>query len=82
MRLDSAGYSAARAVANRADREKAMSAFFTSLGSFSRTFGTTMNAEAQKVLFHAKARRYATALESELDGPNIPVPVYTGSSRA
>ncbi len=76
VRLDPAGYSAARAVANRADREKAMSAFFTSLGSFSRTFGTTMNAEAQKVLFHAKTRRYATALESELDGPNIPVPVY------
>ena len=76
VRLDSAGYSAARAVPNRADREKAMSAFFTSLGSFSRTFGTTINAEAQKVLFHAKTRRYATALESELDGPNIPVPVY------
>ena len=76
VRLDQPGYSAARAVANRADREKAMSAFFTSLGSFSRTFGTTMNAEAQKVLFHAKTRRYASALESELDGPNIPVSVY------
>ena len=77
VRLDPAGYSAARAVPNRADREKVMSAFFTSLGGFSRTFGTTMNAEAQKVLFYAKARRYATALESELDGPNIPVSVYT-----
>ena len=76
VRLDSAGYNAARAVSNRADREKAMSAFFTSLGSFSRTYGTTMNAEAQKVLFHSKARRYASALESELDGPNIPVSVY------
>ena len=76
VRLDAAGYNAARAVANRADREKAMSAFFTSLGSFSRTYGTTMNAEAQKVLFHAKTRRYASALESELDTPNIPVSVY------
>jgi oligoendopeptidase F len=76
VRLDAAGYNAARAVANRADREKAMSAFFTSLGSFSRTFGTTMDAEAQKVLFHSKARRYGSALESELDGPNIPVSVY------
>ena len=81
VRLDPAGYNAARAVPNRADREKAMSAFFTSLGGFSRTFGTTMNAEAQKVLFHAKARRYATALESELDGPNIPVSVYIAARR-
>ena len=59
VRLDAAGYNAARAVPNRADREKVMSRFFTSLGGFSRTFGTTMNAEAQKVLFHAKTRRYA-----------------------
>jgi oligoendopeptidase F len=77
VKLDAAGYAAARALPNRADREKVMSSFFTALGGFSRTFGATMNAEVQKVLFHAKARRYATALESELDGPNIPVPVYT-----
>jgi oligoendopeptidase F len=77
VRLDAAGYSSARAVANRADREKVMSAYFKAIGGFSGTFGTTMNAEAQKVLFYAKARRYATALESELDGPNIPVSVYS-----
>jgi oligoendopeptidase F len=77
VRLDAAGYAGARSSPNRADREKVMSSYFTALGGFSRTFGTTMNAEVQKVLFHAKARRYATALESELDGPNIPVPVYT-----
>jgi oligoendopeptidase F len=54
-----------------------MSGFFKALGSFSRTFGTTMNAEAQKVLFYTKARKYGTALEESLDGPNIPVSVYT-----
>jgi oligoendopeptidase F len=77
VRLDTAGYSSARASANRTDREKAMSTFFNALGTFSRTFGTTMNAEVQKVAFHAKARRYPTALESELDGANIPVSVYS-----
>ena len=77
VRLDAAGYSSARAVANRTDREKVMSTYFKAIGGFSGTFGTTMNAEAQKVLFYAKARRYATALESELDGPNIPVSVYS-----
>jgi oligoendopeptidase F len=77
VRLDAAGYSSARALPNRADREKVMSTYFNALGSFRGTFGATMNAEAQKVLFYAKARRYATALESELDGPNIPVSVYS-----
>ena len=77
VRLDAAGFAGARAVSNRADREKVMSTYFNAMGTFSRTFGTTMNAEAQKVLFYAKARRYPTALESELDGPNIPVSVYS-----
>ena len=77
VKLDAAGYAGARSVPNRADRDKVMSAYFNAVGAFTNTFGTTMNAEAQKVLFYAKARRYATALESELDGPNIPVSVYS-----
>src|SRR4029077_15445148 len=44
---------------------------------FSRTFGTTMNAEVQKALFFTKTRRYDTALERSLDGPNIAASVYT-----
>jgi len=77
VKLDQAAFADLRGVANRADREKVMSAFFGALGSFSRTFGTTMNAEVQKVLFFTQARRYNTALERELDGPNIPTSVYT-----
>jgi oligoendopeptidase F len=77
VKLDQAAYSDLRALPNRGDREKVMSAFFKALGGFSRTFGTTMNAEAQKVLFYTKARKYGTALEESLDGPNIPVSVYT-----
>ncbi|HEV8394342.1 MAG TPA: oligoendopeptidase F [Vicinamibacterales bacterium] len=77
VRLDASGYQSTRALPNRADREKVMSAYFKAVGGFSGTFGSTMNAEAQKVLFYAKARRYPTALESELDGPNIPVSVYS-----
>src|SRR5213595_1330779 len=77
VKLDQAAYADLRALPNRGDREKVMSAFFTSLGAFGRTFGTTMNAEVQKVRFFAKARRYATALEASLDGPNIPASVYS-----
>ena len=76
-KLDAAAFSVLRGLPNRDDRQKVMSAFFQSLGSFSRTFGTTMNSEVQKVSFFAKARKYPSPLEMVLDGPNIPVPVYT-----
>ena len=77
VKVDQAAFSDLRALPNRADREKVMAAFFKALGGFSRTFGTTMNGEVQKVLFFAKARKYPTALEMALDGPNIPMSVYT-----
>jgi oligoendopeptidase F len=76
-KVDQAGYAELRTLPNRADREKAMSAFFNALGSFSRTYGTTMNSEVQKVSFLAKARKYGSNLELALDGPNIPTSVYT-----
>jgi oligoendopeptidase F len=77
VKLDQAAYNDLRALPNRGDREKVMAAFFGSLAGFSRTFGATMNAEVQKVAFYTKARKYQSALEESLDGPNIPVSVYT-----
>jgi oligoendopeptidase F len=76
VKVDQAAYTDLRALPNRADREKVMAAFFNSLGSFSRTFGTTMNGEVQKVLFVEKARKYPSALDAMLNGPNIPTSVY------
>src|SRR4029078_11366302 len=77
VKLDQAAFSALRALPNRADREKVMSAFFGALASFGRTYGTSMNGEIQKVWFFAKARRYPSSLAAQLDSPNIPVSVYT-----
>ena len=77
VKLDQAAFGELRALPNRADREKVMSAFFSALGSFGRTFGTSMSGEVQKVQFFAKARKYPSALASQLDGPNIPASVYT-----
>ena len=77
VKLDQAAFGELRALPNRADRVKVMSSFFGALASFSRTFGTSMNGEVQKVLFYAKARKYPTALAAQLDGPNIPASVYT-----
>jgi oligoendopeptidase F len=75
--VNQANYSLFRASANRRDREIVMSAFFDALGGFSRTLGTTMNASVQRALFYMKARKYESSLESALNGPNIPVSVYT-----
>jgi oligoendopeptidase F len=77
VKLDQAAFTALRALPSRADRQKVMSSFFQALGSFSRTYGTTMNSEVQKVLFFAKTRKYPSALAVTLDGPNIPASVYT-----
>jgi len=76
VRVDSSGYAELRTLPNREDRERAMAAFFGSLGTFSRTYGTMMNANVQRAAFYAKARGYTSHLEAALDGPNIPVSVY------
>jgi oligoendopeptidase F len=76
-KVDQAGYSELRTSKNREDRKSAMSTFFAALGGFSRTFGTTMNSEVQKVLFYAKARKYTSNVDASLDPANIPVSVYT-----
>jgi oligoendopeptidase F len=76
-KVDQAGYSELRTSRNREDRKSAMSTFFAAMGNFSRTFGTTMNSEVQKVLFYAKARKYTSNVEAQLDPANIPISVYT-----
>ncbi len=77
VKLDQAAFADLRALPNRADRETVMSAYFKSLGTFNRTFGTTMNGEVQKVWFLAKERKYGSSVEMALDAANIPVSVYS-----
>jgi oligoendopeptidase F len=76
VKLDQSGYADVRTSPSRRDRQAAMSTFFSALGGFSRTFGTTMNANVQKAVFYAKARKYASTVEASLDRANIPVSVY------
>ena len=75
--VNQANFTAYRGVPNRKDRETVMAAFFNGLAKFSNTFGTTIDGEVQKVGFYAKARKYSSPVEMALDGPNIPVSVYT-----
>jgi oligoendopeptidase F len=76
VKLDSSAFSLYRGVPNRDDRKKVMEAFFTALGGYKGTFGTTLNGQVQANLFYATARKYEAALDSALDGPNVPPSVY------
>jgi oligoendopeptidase F len=75
--LTPAAFQVVRASASREDRQKAMAAYFGALGAYSRTFGTTANGTVQKALFFARARKYDSSLAAALDGPNIPLTVYS-----
>lgn len=75
-RINHARYTELRASVARQDRHAVQSAYFSALGQFSRTFGTMMDANVQKVLFFAKSRKYASALEYALDANNVPTRVY------
>ena len=76
VKVDSSAFALYRALPNRADREKVMAAFFGALGAYRGTFGTTFNSQMQSDVFYARSRKYQTALEAALDGPNIPTAVY------
>src|SRR3954467_14905239 len=77
VRLDSSAFSLYRGVPNRDDRKKVMETFFNALGQYKGTYGSTLNGQVQSNEFYAGARRYKSALESALDGANIPTSVYT-----
>jgi oligoendopeptidase F len=76
-RLDRATFDVSRGLPDRADREKVMAAFFGALGKYKGTFGATLNSQIQADVFQARARKYPSALDAALDGPNIPRAVYT-----
>jgi oligoendopeptidase F len=76
VKLDSSAFNLYRGVPNREDRKKVMDAFFNALGGYKGTFGSTLNGQVQANLFYANARKYETALDSALDGPNVPPSVY------
>jgi len=77
VKLDKAAYTLYRASTSREDRQKVMAAFFNALGTYRGTIGSVMNSSVQGDVFYAHTRNYMTALEASLDGPNIPIAVYS-----
>ncbi len=76
VRLDDQGYTLARGVPNRADRKQVFDKFWASYKAFENSLGAALASQIKGALFQAKARHYDSALQSSLDGGNIPEAVY------
>ncbi len=75
-RLDQAGYTRYRGVADRADRKLVFDTFFDTWKGYERTCGVTLYSQLKRDLFYARARKYDTTLASALDSGNVPEAVY------
>ncbi len=74
--LDNAGYNLYRASPVRADREKVFNTFWSTMSGFESTFAEQLLAGLNTNIFIERVRNYPSALESALDGSNIPTSVY------
>jgi oligoendopeptidase F len=66
-----------RTAQNREDRAKVFDAVFNNYGEFENTIGANLAGKIKGDVFYSKNRKYNSALEMSLAGPNIPVSVYT-----
>ena len=76
VRLDQSAYSKYRASQNRDDRKLVFDAFWKTWKAYEATLGQTLDTHVKAHVFEAKARKYTSALEAALSGPNIPTAVY------
>jgi oligoendopeptidase F len=77
VKVDQQTFTDLRQSKNRADRQNVMSAYFGALGTFSQTLGSTLAASVRASQFYATSRKYESDLHARLDGPHIPVSVYS-----
>ena len=76
VRVDSQGYSYARASENRADRKLVFDTFWGKWGEYRSATGMVLNSHIQTQVALAKARNYDSVLQRELDQDNLPPAVY------
>ncbi|TAJ71480.1 MAG: oligoendopeptidase F [Phenylobacterium sp.] len=76
VRLDSQGYTAARATRDRTERKAVFDAFFGAFKVYESSLGATLATKVQGDIFTARARKYPSSLAAAVDGPNIPEAVY------
>ncbi|MFB6146452.1 MAG: oligoendopeptidase F [Halobacteriaceae archaeon] len=61
---------------DRAFRQRVYEAFYDELDAYRNAVGATLRNSVKTDVKQARARRYETAREAALDGPNVPVDVY------
>ncbi len=76
VRLDQAAYGKHRASQNRSDRKLVFDSYWQAWKSYESTLGQTLDTHVKSHVFEATARKYDSALEAALAGPNIPTEVY------
>jgi len=74
--LDQGAYSLHRASPMRSDRKLVFDQFWGAWARYETTLGQTLDTHVKAHVFQAKARRYPSALDAALSGPNIPTVVY------
>ena len=75
--LSSSAYTRFRSTKVREDRAKIFEAFFNKYGQFENTIGANYAGKVKTDYVYAKDRKYESSLAASLNGPNIPVSVYT-----
>ncbi len=76
VRLDSQGFTAARATRDRTERKAVFDTFFGAFKTYESSLGATLATKVQGDIFMARARKYPSSLAAALDGPNVPEAVY------
>ena len=76
VRLDQAAYGKHRVSRDRADRKLVFDAFWKAWKGYAATLGQTLDTHVKAHVFEARSRRYTSALDAALAGPNIPEAVY------
>ncbi|MEO2197866.1 MAG: oligoendopeptidase F [bacterium] len=74
--LDQAAYSLHRASDNREDRKLVFDTFWGAWKGYETSIGQTLDTQVKAHVFQAKVRKYDSALDAALSGPNIPTAVY------
>lgn len=74
--LNQAGYSRTRGSENRDDRKKVFDTFWGVWGEYQDSMGMILNTEVQSNVFTAKARKYDSVLQKELQQERLPEAVY------
>jgi oligoendopeptidase F len=76
VRLDTSGFSLARASRAKEDRDRVFASFLGAVKAYERTIGAVLYATARAHIFEKKVRSFGSAMESSLFRDNIPPAVY------